>query len=398
MTFEIVFDIGCHAHEFGWNGVAEEGPTLRTETRKPTAVLLVLVPLLAAGCSQRVDTDYGRRKGPLAASSVNGTAVFGEMFEQAGHKVFSWWALSPRLEERADCIVWFPDAFEPPREEARDWLENWLFARPGRTLIYVGRDFDAEAAYWEKVKPGAPAGQLAKINQKMLFAKNEFSLDRQDVPASEDCYWFTVEGKYRPRQIRTLDGRTAAGWREGIDPSQLEIELNGRIVPPASADVLLESQGDVLISRDWWDESQLIVVSNGSFLLNLPLVNHQHRRLAGKLIDEVGPPCQTVVFLESRYGGPSIREDDPATTIPTGLEIFNVWPTNWILFHMAVLGIIFCFSRWPIFGRPRQPARDSTSDFGKHIEALAELLQRSRDRSYAMTRLLHYQQTTRGSE
>ena len=62
--------------------------------------------------------------------------------------------------------------------------------------------------------------------------------------------------------------------------------------------------------------------------------------------------------------------------------------------HLAAVGILFCFARWPIFGRPRQAEPEPVADFGKHIDALALLLERSRDRSYAMARVLHYQQTT----
>jgi hypothetical protein len=36
----------------------------------------------------------------------------------------------------------------------------------------------------------------------------------------------------------------------------------------------LASEGDALITREAWDESQVIVVANGSFLLNL-LVNQE---------------------------------------------------------------------------------------------------------------------------
>jgi hypothetical protein len=160
----------------------------------------------------------------------------------------------------------------------------------------------------------------------------------------------------------------------------------------------LESKGDVLVTRESWGDSRLIVIANGSFLLNLPLVNHEHRKLAGKLIDQVGPPGQTVVFLESDWGGPPIREEDPSAQIPTGMEIFRRFPSGWILWHFAAIGIIFCFSRWPIFGLPRRLERDTTSDFGKHVQALAELLQRSRDEGYAQRRLAYYQKTTKGSE
>ena len=176
----------------------------------------------------------------------------------------------------------------------------------------------------------------------------------------------------------------------------MEIELAARIDPDPDADTLLKSENNVLVSSTSFNEneSQLIVVVNGSFLLNAMLVNHEHRKLAGKLIDCIGAPKKHVVFLESGPGGPPIFDRDPAGS-SMGLAIFHVWPTNWILMHLAAVGILFCFARWPIFGRPREPEREAVADFGKHIDALAELLARSRDRSHALARLLHYQQATR---
>ena len=192
--------------------------------------------------------------------------------------------------------------------------------------------------------------------------------------------------------MRTLEGDPA--WLEGVDPAKVEIELESRLEPPPAAKILLASKGDVLVSSTPWQGSRLIVVANGSFLLNVPLVNHEHRKLAGKLIDEIGPPGQKVVFLESGSGGPPIRDKDPTLGSPTGLEIFNLWPTNWILLHLAAVGVIFCFVRWPIFGRPRRVKRVAASDFGRHIAAEAELLKRSGDRTYATARLMHYRQLT----
>ena len=378
---------------------------LRIADCKLQIVLLVLICSMTAGCSRKVATAYGQRKG-AATYSVNGTRVLGEMFEAEGHEVYSWRWLSPRVQDRADCIVWFPNDFEPPSEDVRNWLEDWLLAepeytfndwlveQPGRTLIYVCRDFDAAAGYWNRVKPGAPPEQVILIKGAADTAQDDFEIDRQAVPPEEDCGWFTVKGKLQPRKVRTLRGR----WAEGIDASKAEIELNGRIDAAQTAEVLLESAGDVLVTREQWGESQLIVIANGSFLLNLPLVNHEHRKLAGKLIEDVGPPGKTVVFLESDPGGPPIREEDPSAQVPTGMEIFFHFPTGWILWHFAAIGIVFCFSRWPIFGLPRRLERDSTSDFGKHVQALAELLQRSRDPGYAQRRLAHYQQTTKGNE
>ncbi|MCE9548386.1 MAG: hypothetical protein K8T25_23170 [Planctomycetia bacterium] len=136
-------------------------------------------------------------------------------------------------------------------------------------------------------------------------------------------------------------------------------------------------------------------MTNGSFLLNFPLLNHEHRKLAVRLVGEVGSG-RKVAFLESGADGPRLLEEEPAIEIPSGLEMFGIWPMNLLLLHLAVLGVVFCLARWPIFGRPTSAPPQATSDFGKHIDALGELLELSRDQSYARTRTLAYHQTLRG--
>jgi hypothetical protein len=337
-----------------------------------------------------VDTIYGQRQGLGAKNSVNGTAVLGEMFEHAGHRVFSWAVLSPRLQQKADCIVWFPDDFEPPSRKVRKWLNNWLTAKSGRTLIYVGRDFDAAPWYWKHVLPDASGEQRQLAQQELSGAESHLSFRRKDLPKSRNCRWFTLDSSPSLRQVKKLEG--TATWLDDVDAAKTDIELRSRITPPKEAEVLLRSGDDVLVSRRPYDDSQLIVVANGSFLLNLPLVNHEHRKLAAKLIDAVGPIRQTVVFLESHAGGPPIRDKDPTAEAINTWEVFNRWPTNWILLHLAAVGIIFCFSCWPIFGRARKIETANNSDFARHVDALADLLKRSHDRAYAMERILNYRQ------
>ena len=354
---------------------------------------LFVACVLLTGCGQELDTLYGQRRGSGAETSVNGTSVFSGMCARADHKVYGSMSLSPRLAERADCIVWFPNDFEPPTPEVRKWFQDWLIAQPGRTLIYVGRDYDAARWYWKKIQPDTPDELQAELQRRMSEAAGDFSTARQAIPQSEDCLWFTVEAKYQQRDVRSLKGDPA--WVAGIDPAQLEIELCGRMKPSEYAEVLVESEGDMLLSREPFDESQLLVVANGSFLLNLPLVNHEHRKLAGKLIDAIGPAGQKVVFLESFAGGPPIVADDPIGDMPTGAEIFSIWPTNWILLHLVIVGILFCFWRFPILGVPRSPEPRGLADFGRHIAAIAELFERGGDRAYAEARLAQYRQQTK---
>ena len=378
-------------------------------------LFVAILPLLAlcVGCGEDLDTSYGRRSGVKGGKSVNGTGAFSEMFRQAGHEVHTWRWLSPRLDE-ADVIVWAPDDFEPPSPKAREWLEDWLLgdshgddwrqAEGSRTLIYIGRDFDAGPSYWKKVLPLAPADKKNEFTRRLKETKLDESFLRSDLPASTDADWFNLDSKPLPRAVTTLEGP----WAQDIDATKLEMQLGARLEPPKdeSVEILLSSTGDTLVSRSTWESDyysgsgiyagSLIVVVNGSFLLNYQLINHEHRKLAGKLIDAVGPPELNVVFLESSGGGPPIRDHDPETSLPSWLSFFTVWPINFVVLQLALLGVIFCFARWPIFGVPRELPPGGTTDFGKHITALGQLLAKTGDRDYAATRLSQYEQIVSG--
>lgn len=358
------------------------------------APLATLLLAATAGCpAPELQTEYGQRTGPTTYASVNGTAVFASMFEQAGNTVFSWPLLSPRLNQRADVIVWFPDDFQPPPPKVRRWLQHWLRARPGRTLIYVGRHFDAAAWYWARVEPLAQGPKQREIRRRKFSARAAFAGEIRGLKNTDGGDWFQLSPQTRPQPVRSLAGQP--DWTRDIDPAKLDIELFSSITPADDAEILLRSGSDILVSRRRLGHSNLILVANGSFLLNAPLANHQHRKLAWRLIQQTGPPPHTVAFLESSPGGPEISDEDPRFGPPLGLALLNTWPTNWILLHWIVVGVIFCFVRYPLFGRPLQPPPDTTSDFGKHITALANLLAKTNNTAYALDRLKHYRQTTR---
>ncbi len=390
------------------------------------ALAVGVLLLTSSGCSEQIDTVYGRRAGIVGGDSVNGTAVLGRMFENAGHRVRTKRALTNTMMTACDVIVWFPDDFQAPSQEVTRWFDNWLW-QGGRTLIYVGRDFDAAPSYYDKVIPTAPADQQPELKRRRRDAKSEFSSMRNTASMQTDCDWFKIDTTTGQRTVKSLTGP----WSDGIDASKTEIELHSRLKPKTdedtvvdesntqdefnwlevddaqtdsmirSTDVLLETPNDILISRlnyRYANGSQIIVVANGSFLLNLPLVNREHRKLATRLIGEVGDPQQSVVFLESGFGGPRIMAEEPEEDIPSGLGLFMKRPLDVVLFHVAMLGLMFCLSRWPVFGRERRPPRTSVSDFGRHVDALGELLERTGDRDFASARIKNYQQSQHESE
>ncbi|MCI0361459.1 MAG: hypothetical protein L0211_23500 [Planctomycetaceae bacterium] len=365
-------------------------------------VLLAGYALTATRSNESLPSSYGRRRGRDFANSASGTVVLGEMFKAAGHRVTTFTRLTPKLNE-TDVIVWAPDDFEPPGSQQREFLENWLYEGDGRVIVYIGRDYDAASAYWAKVQPNSPEHDAGEIRRRLARAKADFAAARAKMPAKKYARWFTAKRDAKRRDIRSLQGP----WADGIDAKKCEIVLAGRLDVPAQADKgagdpdlpekfepLLVSEGDTLAFRvengDAWNGGQVIVVANGSWLLNYPLVNHEHRKLAARLVNECGLPGN-VAFLESFPEGPPVSDKEPAGNSAT-LALMDVWPLNAIVIHLTILGIVFCLARSPIFGRPRELPTETAADFGKHVTALGELLARTKDRAYAQGRLHQYRE------
>jgi hypothetical protein len=378
------------------------------------AVVLILVGVFLAGRrDEPVPTVYGRRRGGEGGRSVNGTAVLADMFRARGHTVTTMSRFSPRLD-KYDVIVWVPDDFAPPYEKHRQRLEQWLMDKKERTVVYVGRDYNAAIDYWERMAPTAPLELASESLHRQAEARAAWEAARSEVPSEEYARWFTVRRDNKRRKVTELSGP----WAKGIDVSKTDIHIEGLLEIPTEDDhknikdapelptkfePLLQAGNDPIVFRvmnetaeddpdNDWNGGQIIVISNGSFVLNYPLVNHEHRKLAEKLIAECGKGNKKVVFIESVAKGPPILDKEPTGSMPSPLELLKVWPLNAILLHVAVLGIIICLSRSLIFGRPRDLPGDSPSDFGKHVAALGKLLARTKDRNYAQARLAQYRQ------
>jgi len=401
--------------------------------RAPRLLLLLIhAILLLNGCappSQGLNVDYGSRRGE-GRTSVNGTSVLGSMFARAGYEVSSWRRLSPRLQQE-EVIVWAPDTFAVPSDAEIDYLENWLSEQEGRTLVYIGRDYDAAWDYWQSVldsNPDHPVSvrrQLARITAGHSARRSFYDED------SRDCRWFRWTIDEPPLVVRSPRGPWAQA-AEGAQAAQVgqppaeggdatsdtdaapaaatpqqdfHARLRARLqLPedpaadsdwrgPLQAENLLLADGQPLavrLRRATWGSSQLIVVANGSWLLNLPLVREGNRKLAGELIRECGDGTR-VCFLESDDRGLTITQTD--AQLPLMLQSFTVWPINLLVLHLLLLGLIYCFSIYPIFGTPKPLAEDRVSDFGKHIEAVGALIERNRDRTFADQQIRQYRET-----
>jgi hypothetical protein len=372
------------------------------------ALIAASLSLCVAGCnraSDDIETEYGERNEGRLDSSVNGYSVLAGMFAKEGHTVSHRSSLSAGLKESADVIVYAPDDFAPPEQSIIDWFTDWLSEKEGRTLIYIGRDFDAAPVYWRKIRSRVSPKEQTEVDRRLHEAEADFRA-RRSVIKDAECEWFDIYTGAPHRDVRTLAGP----WAD-VDAAKVEIELNSRFERPDNIrdrDNLLESEQDVLVLREWYEvgkyrrygldepKSQLITVVNGSFLVNLQLVNKEHRKLAAMLIDSVGKPSR-VVFIESDDAA-RIRDSDASgdSQETAGMtDVFGVWPLSVILLQWAVVLALFCFSRWAIFGPPRDPPPPPSSDFSRHVGALAETWELTRDSSYAQSRWQYYQEHVR---
>lgn len=366
----------------------------------------LLLLLVLPGCrrNEHLQDDYGSRR--TYEQSVNGTDALGKMFRSAGHRVRSWRLLSPSLE-KADVLVWFPDDLEPPTPEVQMWLDNWLSSTPygstPRVLVYVGRDYTAAPLYWDSVAGRAAPESIGEYRQRRSDARMDASeLRLHTYRRTEAGDWYVVEPGTKVTTVKELRGP----WAEGIDANQTNIEVSDRLKPEEPYDILLaDEQNHPLVSEAFYEtytytsqpDGRLIIVENSSWLVNGALVNHEHRKLAGKLVAHVAPPATggnssrlDIVFLESSEGGPPIRDTDPSGAPPTGLALFKIWPIGAVLMQAALLGILFAFMKWPIFGVPRRLGSHSLTDFGHHIAALGQMLHQTGDRRRAIEMIRLY--------
>src|SRR5690606_10531483 len=133
-------------------------------------------------------------------------------------------------------IVWFPDKFACPEEETVRWLDDWV-EQGGRTLIFVGRDYDATEDYWDKVKASYSPAQRQQV-QSRIRAQSPFTQFMRDVDDTKECMWFSIESQPQ-ESITQLNGP----WSEGVDASKAELCLGDRLIPPDDAEVLLALKG-----------------------------------------------------------------------------------------------------------------------------------------------------------
>jgi hypothetical protein len=347
------------------------------------AGLLVLAP----GCARGPETVYGSSRG----TSLNGTGAFAALVEGRGHEVRTARRLTDELAGWADAIVRFATTPGPPDRAEGDWYEAWLESRPGRALIYVVRDYDARPDYWKLVleRLGGPADEAkrAEAEGKLDEAKgwaDELPPRAKDAAAAGR--WFAVGPPIiPPGACKRLGGP----WAGAVDAAAAEIPIHEPLRADPDRDLVLLSGEEKVLAMAWetGEESEVLVVAGGSFLLNLPLAIPARRPLAEKVLDWLGDVPRRVAFVDgsSVMGGPRPP--------PSLLDLLaRISSFRWAAIHLGLFGLVAALARAPRLGCPLPDPRPETDRPVAHAEALGSLLERAGGRAAAITILEEYRQ------
>jgi hypothetical protein len=352
--------------------------------RLPLVANLVAI-VVCAGCGGGgVDAAYGRVRG----KSLNGTGAFAQLLRDQGHTVRVTSRLNEDVGDWAETIIRFAPYPGPPEQKEAEWLHNWLSSDEERFLIYVPCDFNAEYEYWDSVLNTLAPSTTERFRRDAEKQRDATKFWADALPPASkhpagSQQWFALEPKPKaPATCKTLDGP----WAGTVDAKAAAITRHQTLKPGQDEEVLLKGDGQPLVMH--WSTpggGDVLVVANGSFLLNEPLAHRARRALAMNVVAGAGEAPRNVAFVESRTPVENGLQRADALLWP-----FRVYPTGWVIAQWLLFMALLCLSAAAILGRPRSDPPSGEDRPVAHAEALGDLLRRTRDESTAKDLLETY--------
>jgi Domain of unknown function (DUF4350) len=344
------------------------------------AALIAILP----GCgSTGPETEYGLSRG----GSLNGTSAMAELLRSRGHTVRAAVRLTDTLAEWAGGMVRFAPYPGPPEADEARWLAEWLDEDLDRWLIYVVRDFDAGAEYWREIRDGisesAEPERRAEAETNRMAAEDwVHRLPQKPKKAGNARDWFAVEsGASVPKICTKLEGP----WADGIDAASAALWLHEGIVADRRSVLLYGDGKPLVVDKSLIGERNILIVANGSFLLNEALVSEGRRSLALRVAEwPLGGQLQ-IAFVEGSF---VLSEEAGMPSLWQLME--RLPPFRWVAGQMAVAALVAALARAPRLGRPRPDPPSGADRPAAHAEALGALLEASRSQAESLDLLERY--------
>jgi hypothetical protein len=342
----------------------------------------LVIGLALAGCSQGPEDSYGTSRG----KSLNGTSVFAAMLRSDGHDVRTAIRLTDELADWAKGIVRFAPYPGPPDRGEAEWYAQWLADDADRWLIYVVRDFDTVAEYWKSVLDALSADNdpdhRAEAEERRSRSVDWVSrLPKKANKTADPLQWFDLDnGFYPPRTCTNLEG----DWARGIDPVAAGITVHETIRSRRHF-LLLEADGKPFVLEKSIGAGRVLVVANGSFLLNEGVVHPARRPLAEHVVDWVHGASQRVAMVD----GPSVLGEGEGMPSLWDL-LWRIPPLRWVAIQAGLAGLLAAMARAPRLGRPRPDPPSGADRPAEHAVALGALLAKTKAASEANELVDHY--------
>ncbi len=348
-----------------------------------TATGTMLIAPGMSGCGAGFDATYGKSRG----ASLNGTSVLTRMLRDSGHEVRTAIRLNDELADWAEGIVRIAPYPGPPARDEAVWYRNWLSARRDRWLIYVVRDFDTVAEYWKSVRDdltdSSGASRRAEAEQKRSEAADWVErLPKKAKPAADLVEWFAADTAWNPPRICT---KLSGPWAASIDAAAAGLTVHEPL-KTAWGSILLQGDGKALVVDKVIGQGKVLVIANGSFLLNEAVVNRARRPLAELVIQWAAREAKKVALVEGAF----VLGGEAAT--PTIWDLLRRIPSlRWVAIHVGLAALLASLARAPRLGRPRPDPPSGADRPAEHALALGALLARAKAAPEARELLDHYQ-------
>ena len=318
---------------------------------------------------------------------MNGTSVLTRMLRDKSLDVRTAIRLNDGLADWADGIVRFAPYPGPPSRDEAAWYREWLAAGPDHWLIYVVRDFDSVAEYWKNVRDGladasAAARRAEAEDNRRTAADWVDQLPRKAKPAADSREWFEAVTPWNPPRACT---KLSGPWANGIDAAAAALTVHESL-KTARGRILLEGDDQALVVEKAMGRGRVLVIANGSFLLNEAVVNPARRPLAERVIAWAGRASKQVAMVE----GPFVLEGE-ASALSIWALLRRIPTLRWVVIQMGLAALVAALARAPRLGRPRPDPPSGADRPAQHALALGALLARANAAPEAHELLDRYQ-------
>ena len=351
---------------------------------------LMMSCLMSSGCTPTLETRYAASRG----ASINGINCFLTLLRQSGRKVTVLPGLMEGMEWEYQTVIVFQSEFDELSEKSRRDLQRLISTGLIRTFIIIVRDSDAALDYWRQMQDRSDLSPsaIADVSQLYeMFRADFLSQAKIEFPPGPGK-WFGLKRIDRTADtpVKTIEQHCD----EGLLTVQSRWPLNRRLEPGDSAVVVWRSGDDPLFTVEETTMARVMVLGSATPLLNGGLVDPGNRRLAVEFLRWIPEGDRVAVAVSSQL----FDEQESNAKSPQIWNFVKVHPNGFVFGQGIFALLMFCWWKFPIFGRPRRIVSHETARFGRHVDAFGKLLRKTRDVTFAKQRIRDWNRVQKSSD